>query len=619
MLEQSGKPGFVAGLNIQQKTELAEEIRGRILSTVSRNGGHLASNLGAAELTIALHSVLDLERDKLVFDVGHQCYAHKLLTGRADSFDTLRKLGGISGFTRTEESKYDAINSGHASDGISLALGYARARDTLKENHKVAVVLGDGAFTGGMCFEALNDAGQRPTQLLIVLNDNEMSISKNVGAFSNHLTHLRQSRTYHRFKQKIKSLLSYMPGNGKWLYRVLDKLKKQLKSLLIHNDMMFEALGAEYLGPIDGHNIAELERTFKNALRYEVPVIVHVLTQKGKGYKPAEDEPYRFHGVESFNLETGKPCKNSAPTCGAVAADVLCEIGEKNDKLVCISAAMLSGTGLQRFADKYPERCYDVGIAEEHAAALAGGLALGGLKPCLALYSTFLQRAYDQISIDICLNKAPVLLLVDRAGLNGADGETHQGIYDVGLLRSIPGMIIACPSNKAQLREMVRLGVASDKPYAIRYPKQLPEGKDEHVETGKWKQVSVGEDICIIASGRMTAIAIEAAEILSSHGISAGVVDACFIKPLDFEMLAGISARYANVLTLEDSIAGCGLGEAVNSVIGNDTAVYIMGVQDEFIPAGTVEEQLDLCGLSVKHVVQKVLTVCEDKDDSESR
>lgn len=608
MLENIVSPRDLKNLSYAEKATLAGEIRQKILSTVSKNGGHLASNLGAVELTIALHSVLNAPEDKLVFDVGHQSYAHKLLTGRYESFDTLRQKGGISGFTRVDESPYDTSCSGHASDSISLAVGMAKARDLTGGNEKVAALIGDGALSGGMCYEALNDAGQSRTRLVIVLNDNEMSISKNVGAMSRYLTHMRQSNFYRGFKQLLRRAVNKLPKGGKKTEKVLTRIRDAVKSLFV-SDSFFGSLDIEYLGPVDGHDIKELERVLKKAFAYDKPVVVHCVTKKGKGYAPAEKEPGRFHSTGPFDLETGAPLKKAVPGVGAYACGILTELSEKDDSITAISAGMFSGTGLETFSEAHPERCFDVGISEEHAAALAAGLAMSGKKPFLALYSTFLQRAYDQIAIDICLNKAPVTLLIDRAGLNGPDGETHQGIYDVGLLMPMPGLTVASPATKAEVRRDMELSLQSKLPFAIRYPKTLPEGEYEAYETGSWQEILPVSDITVIASGRMVEICKDAANILEKHQIRVGLINARFLKPMDGEMLGKIALKSRIVYTVEDNVRLGGFGEAAAQKIremSRQTDVRVLAVPDRFIPAATVEEQLKLTGLSSEEIAKTI-------------
>ena len=592
MLENITSPSQLKGLNEDQKKILAAEIRKTIIETVNTNGGHMASNLGAVEMTIALHSVLNAPQDKLIFDVGHQCYTHKLLTGRYEQFGTLRQFGGISGFTRPSESEYDLVASGHASDSISLALGFAKARDLKNEAYHVAVVLGDGALTGGMCYEALNDAGQSKTRMLIVLNDNEMSISKNVGSLSTHLTHMRQSNLYRSFKQTLRRWINRMPKGGPLMEKFFTRIKNALKALFV-SDMFFDAL-----------DIAEMEKVFKTALTYDKPVVVHVVTRKGKGYEPAETDPSAFHGVSPQRAarENGKPALKS---CGKAVSGWLIERAKTDDKIVAVSAAMLSGTGLEDFSTRYPERCFDVGIAEAHGAAFAAGLALNGLKPFVALYSTFAQRAYDQININIGLNAAPVKLLIDRSGLNGADGETHQGVFDTGWLRGIPGLIVSAPSSLCELREMLGLSLNSNCPFVIKYPKELPEGNMcTPFAVGKWEICRTGKEIAIISYGRMLSVALEAADRLTKEKLEVCVVNARFLKPLDRELLKRIADEYKYLYVLEDSVQCGGLGEAV----AQSAAAKTLCVPDRYIPAGTIEEQLAYCGIDAKSVCKRILS-----------
>ena len=566
---------------------------------MNENGGHLASNLGTVEMTIALHSVLNAPTDKLIFDVGHQCYTHKLLTGRNESFNTLRKFGGISGFTRPYESEYDLVASGHASDSISLALGFAKARDLKGEDYNVAVVLGDGALTGGMCYEALNDAGQSKTRMLIVLNDNEMSISHNVGSMSKHLTHMRQSNFYRGFKQFLRKLINRMPKGGGRLERFLSRIKDSLKALLV-SDMFFEALNIEYLGPIDGHDIKEMERVFKTALTYEKPVVVHVVTKKGYGYEPAEKNPSAYHGVNAKSHAS----EEKAVSCGKAVSDWLIKKAATDDTLVCISAAMLSGTGLDTFSTVYPDRCFDVAIAEAHGAAFAAGLALNGMKPYIALYSTFAQRAYDQININICLNRAPVKILIDRSGLNGPDGETHQGVFDTGFLSALPNLTVAAPATVNELYRMLSLSYESCEPFAVKYPKALPEGnKCDAFLIGSWHTAHKGHDVAIITYGRMLSVAEKALDLLKAYGLEPTLVNARFIKPIDVKLLQKIINSHKLIFVVEDSVESGSLGQKISEY----TKSVSLCVPDSYIPAGTVEEQLKLCGLDAETIADKIM------------
>lgn len=594
MLENIKSPADVKRLTMDEKYALSEEIRKALLDIVSETGGHLASNLGSVEMTVALHSVFDAPEDKLVFDVGHQAYAHKMLTGRFDRMRTIRKKDGLSGFPRIGESVYDANCAGHASDSISIALGMARAKKIKNEKNHIVCVVGDGALTGGMCYEALNDAGHTKTPMIIVLNDNAMSISTNVGAMSKHLTNMRQSNAYRQLKQNIRSMLERIPRMGKPVVRLLSKIRDVIKSLLI-NDLFFDAMGIEYLGPVDGHDIEEMERVFERAKRYEEPVLIHVVTQKGRGYSYAEVEPEQYHGVQPFDMQSGEAKKANGISTGAIAVKKLLTLAKKDERIVAVSAAMLAGTGLDAFEKVYPERTFDVGIAEEHAVTMAAGLALGGMKPYVAMYSTFLQRSYDQIMMDVCLNNAPVTFLIDRAGLSGADGETHQGIFDIAYLRTIPNLIIAAPADTSELARMIELSAKANQPMAIRYPKSLTASEDEKsFEMGQWERCLDGKDITLIAAGRMVEIALDAAERLSEEGVSAAVVNARFVKPMDDKILDEISRTALPVIVLEDGVIEGGMGEAIMRTLrdrGYEGTVELIGAPSAFIAHASVLEQ----------------------------
>lgn len=614
MLEKINTPAQLKSLSLKDKQALAGEIREKITDTVSRNGGHLASNLGAVELTIALHSVLNAPKDKLLFDVGHQCYAHKLLTGRYARFDTLRRAGGVSGFPRRDESEFDAVSSGHASDSVSLAIGMARARELKGENYNIALVLGDGALTGGMVYEALNDAGLAKAKMLIVLNDNEMSISKNVGSLAKHLTHMRQSGGYRGLKQTVKKLIYRLPKGGKSTEKLFTRVKNAIKALFV-SDQFFESLGIEYLGPIDGHDIEEMQRVFSRALTYDVPVIVHVVTKKGKGYLPAEKTPGAFHGVGPFDRATGRPVKaDDEPACGKVISDWLIKNAKTDSRICAVSAAMLDGTGLAEFKEAYPDNCFDVGIAEGHAAGMAAGMALNGLKPYLALYSTFMQRAYDQINVNICLNRAPVTLLIDRSGLSGADGETHQGVFDTPLLRGLPGLAVCAPSGTEELKRMLDLSLAADAPFAIKYPKSLPGGGAAGFGVGEWDEEKRGKGVCVISCGRMLVTAREVVGILAALGMDCGVVNARFIKPMDEALLSRVFAGYKHIFVLEDCVRAGSLGEEIASLAPEGVMVNLLCVPDKYIPAGTVAEQLKMCGLDAESVANTIRAAVKEDE-----
>lgn len=610
MLKDIHSPADLKRLNAAEREKLAAEIRDELVRTVSQTGGHLASNLGAVELTIALHTVFDAPKDKILFDVGHQAYAHKMLTGRFERMNTLRQMDGLSGFPRIDESEYDPNSAGHASDAISLALGLARARDLRGENHSVVAVVGDGALTGGLCFEALNDAGQSKTRLIVVLNDNEMSISRNVGAMSAHLTHMRQSSVYRAFKQSVRNALNRMPRFGNRIMNVLTRMRDSLKLLFI-NDTFFDSLNVEYIGPIDGHDTREMMRVFEQAKKYDEPVVIHVVTKKGRGYAHAEDHPDRYHGVAPFIIESGETRSSAGSSSGTVAAEELITRARTDGRVMCLSAAMLGGTGMDAFQKEFPDRCIDVGIAEEHEITLSAGLALGGMKPYAAVYSTFLQRAYDHVMMEACLNRAQVTFLIDRAGLNGADGETHQGVFDIAFLRAVPGLVVASPSDTGELRSLIRLSFDVNGPMAIRYPKSLPDSKDvPKLEIGRWIRKREGDSVALVASGRMVSEATHAAEILEKRGVSAAVYDALFIKPFDGEAVSEIADRYSFVVTMEDGVVAGGFGEGIaREICGRNACVKVrnVGVPDRFIPHASVQQQTKLCNMDADSVAALVL------------
>ncbi|MEA4897150.1 MAG: 1-deoxy-D-xylulose-5-phosphate synthase [Christensenellaceae bacterium] len=613
MLTNIRTPEDIKGLTPKQRIALAQELRGVIIETVSNNGGHLASNLGMVELTIALHTALNAPEDKLVFDVGHQTYAHKLLTGRCDRFFTLRQHGGITGFLRPDESPYDVCATGHASSGISTALGLARARDLMGARHAVAVVVGDGALTGGMCYEALNDAGQSKTPLIVVLNDNEMSISKNTGALSGYLTGLRQSGPYRSVKRALREGLSRMPHLGTPVLRVLTRLRDALRSLLI-DGQFFEALGFEYQGPIDGHDTERLIRVLRRAVKAQRPVLVHVVTKKGLGYAYAEQRPDDFHGIAPFFVDTGRPASEGAAAYGAVMASELGAIAELDARVCAVTAAMPSGTGLTAFQQRFPERTFDVGIAEAHAVSMAAGLALAGMRPFVAIYSTFLQRAYDQLISDVCLQRLPVTLLIDRAGLVGSDGATHQGAFDLCYLCAMPGMAVAAPRDARDLRRLMRLSLTLDGPLAIRYPRDacdMGPGMQERtaLALGEWETLAAGRDAVILAVGRMVETALAVSIELHGKGLGVGVVDARFIKPLDTAMLKRLSTEALLLVTLEEGVLAGGLGAAVLRQLADWNAparVMALGLPDRFVEQGTVAEQLGDCGLTMPQIAEAI-------------
>ncbi|MDL2206172.1 1-deoxy-D-xylulose-5-phosphate synthase [Eubacteriales bacterium OttesenSCG-928-N13] len=614
MLKDITTPAQIRDMNIKQLQELAAEIRRKLVQTVAHNGGHLASNLGVVELTLALHSVFSCPEDKLVFDVGHQAYVHKLLTGRAQSFDTLRQAGGLSGFPRIDESEYDTFNVGHASTAISAALGMARARDLKGEKHAVVAILGDGALSGGMCYEALNDAGQSKTPLIVILNDNEMSISPNVGAMSGYLTELRQSNPYRWTKRTIRSGLDKLPLLGQPIMEFLEKTRNWMRNLVV-DGQFFEALGFEYQGPIDGHDMKRLKRVFRRAYASDRPVLVHVITQKGKGYEPAEHAPDEFHGIAPFYVDSGRRINKDTPSNGQIACGLLCELAERDDRIVTVCAAMANGTGMTDFMLNYPKRFFDVGIAEEHAVTMAAGLAVSGFKPYVAIYSTFMQRAYDQILSDVCLMNLPVTLLLDRAGLVGADGATHQGVYDLSFLSSMPNMTIAAPRDMSDLMRLIQFSQSHDGPMAIRYPKDScymgPNmRRAEPLKLGEWELLHEGKDAIILATGCMVEVALNTAIELSGRQFECGVVDARFIKPLDEEMLQSLLGKTKLLVTLEQNSVQGGLGSMVMQRLsdwGEDFPVMAIGVPDRFIEQGTITQQLEDCEMTAEQLTTRIL------------
>ena len=614
MLKDIREPGQLKALSVRELQELAGEIREELVRTVSENGGHLASNLGVVELTLAMHYVYDCPEDRFVFDVGHQSYVHKLLTGRYERFRTLRTRDGLSGFPDADESAYDTFVAGHASTAISAALGMARTRDIMGGGGHVVALVGDGALTGGMCYEALNDAGQSQTPMTVILNDNEMSIAPNVGALSRYLGRLRQSRGYLGFKRGVRRWLEKIPKIGIPIFRFIEKIRDALKSLFI-GGQFFEALGFVYLGPIDGHDIRHMIRVLKRAKGDSRPVLVHVITQKGKGYKPAENHPDEFHGVAPFFMDSGlRRSKESVPSCGSIAARQLSELADLDIRISVITAAMPSGTGMAAFKEKHPDRFFDVGIAEDHAVTMAAGMASAGMKPYVAIYSTFLQRSYDQILIDVCRCGLPVTFLIDRAGFVGADGRTHQGLFDLSYLRSIPGLIIAVPRDVRDLKKLIDLSVTVSTPMAIRYPR---DGLDlgagmalgQPIQVGDWELISSGEDVMFYAVGPMVQLAMQTAIKLAGRGVQAGVVDARFVKPMDEKLLVETAARAKLVVTLEENSVLGGLGEGIAHVLserGVAARTLILGAPDRYVSHARISEQRAECGLSVEEICGRV-------------
>ena len=594
-------------LNSLQRTQLCEEIRQFLVEKVSRTGGHLASNLGVVELTVAIETVFNTKKDRLVFDVGHQSYVHKLLTGRQADFDTLRCYGGIAGFPKPSESEHDAFVAGHASSSVSIALGMARARTLQKQDHHVIALLGDGAATGGMVYEGLNDAAESGEPMVIILNDNEMSIDKNVGGLARHFSKLRMKSGYLGAKQKYRRMLSHMPG-GKWIYRVTRKAKDWMRRALIPTTI-FENMGLGYFGPVDGHDLGELISVLQNAKSMGRPVVVHVITQKGRGYAPAEEAPSKFHGVGSFDPETGLVSKKSSVTFSDAFGAALCQLAENDPRICAITAAMPAGTGLLGFKERFPERLFDVGIAEEHAVSMAGGLAKQGMVPVVALYSTFLQRSYDMLMQDIALLKLHVVFGVDRAGLVGEDGETHHGVFDVGFLRQVPGMQVLCPTSTAELAEMLAWAVNADGPIAIRYPRGVDRGYTGSCWPCRVYAHGEGEDVAIVTYGSMLENALSAAEVLAESGVKAKVVRLLQIAPLPIEELKQALGNVSRVVVAEEVQHGSGIGQQLAYELGL-ASVTCMDLGSEFVTHGKLTElykERRLDGDSLKERILEVL------------
>lgn len=609
-------PADLKNMEYDQLELLSYEIRDFIIEHVSKTGGHLSSNLGAVELSIALHRTFDPPEDKLIWDVGHQTYVHKILTGRADRFPTMRQMGGMSGFPKSSESPYDIFDTGHSSTSISLGLGMAAARDLSGGKYQVVSIIGDGAMTGGLAFEALNNAGNMNTKLIIVLNDNGMSISHNTGGISKHLGKLRSSRKYISMKAQIKKNVSKVPWIGEGVVAGMQHARDSIKYAVI-DGVLFEELGIKYFGPIDGHDIREMCEAFQMAKTAEGPVFIHVITKKGKGYSLAEERPNIFHGVGPFDMKTGEMIKKSGQlSYSEVFGNKLTEMAEKDNRIVAVSAAMMEGTGLSGFSGKFPERAFDVGIAEGHAVTFSAGLAKAGLKPFVAIYSTFLQRAYDQIMEDICLQNLPVVLCVDRAGIVGADGETHHGIFDLSYLSHMPNMTVMAPKDGSELESMMELAAGLDGPCAIRYPKGSAAsiGYDKQLEPGKACRLRKGSDLDIWAIGAMTSKALEAADILEGRGISAGVVNAAFLCPLDTDMLNDAATEVAFVATVEDNVLPGGFGEKINSILVNSNVKTVnIGWPSRFIEHGTCEELYSKYGLDSASIAERIVQEFEKK------
>lgn len=610
-LEQIEKENDIKKIMPEHYEELAEEIREFLIDKISVTGGHLGSNLGAVELTMALHLSLNLPSDKIIWDVGHQSYTHKLLTGRRDGFESLRKYHGMSGFPKRKESNCDAFDTGHSSTSISAGLGLVKARDLQKEKHTIVSVIGDGSLTGGMAYEALNNAAKLETNYIIILNDNNMSISENVGGVSKYLNSIRTAPSYLNLKEDIYRKLR-AGKHGEAAVAAIRRAKSSLKHLVVPG-MFFEDMGITYLGPVDGHNMKDLMHAMKEAKRFKKAVLIHVVTQKGKGYLPAERHPARFHGAEPFVVETGLPRKpKNKANYTDIFSTVMCKLGARNPQVVAITAAMPDGTGLKRFRNMYPDRFFDVGIAEEHAVTFAAGLAAGGLRPIVAIYSSFLQRAYDQILHDVCIQNLPVVFAIDRAGLVGSDGETHQGIFDLSYLSTIPNMHVIAPKNKWELSDMLKFAVQLDAPSAIRYPRgEAYDGLADYREPvvlGKSETIYEEQDIALVAVGSMVKTAEEVREKLKAKGKNCTLVNARFVKPIDEDRMHELTKKHSLIVTLEENVACGGFGERVRDVLSDHDGLRILNIAipDEYVEHGNVELLKQEIGLDADSITEKI-------------
>ncbi len=606
-LQEINEPGDFRTLGLAALNELAHEIRQRIIETVARHGGHLASSLGAVELTLAIHYVFNTPKDRIIWDVGHQAYAHKIITGRRDRFHTLRQKGGISGFPKREESIYDVFNVGHSGTSISAASGIAEARCLKNDDYKVVVVIGDGSMTSGMAYEALNWAGARKEKVIIILNDNEMSISPNVGALSSYLNSVMTSHRAMKLRTEVKNFLKSIPAIGEQMLKFTRQLEESLKAFIVPG-ALFEDLGYTYVGPLEGHRIDHLIKNLENIKKVPGPVLVHVVTKKGRGYRFAEEKPLLFHGIGPFDVESGEPAGGGdfPVVYSRMFGDTLVKLARENPKIVAITAAMCEGTGLDRFAREFPDRFFDVGIAEQHAVTFAAGLAVEGFIPVVAIYSSFLQRAYDQIVHDVCLQRLPVVFALDRGGFVGDDGPTHHGVFDLSYLRAIPNMVVMAPKDENELQNMLCTAVKHGGPIAVRYPRGKGIGVpvDEAaglIETGRAEQLVEGKDIMIAAVGSMVYPSLAAAKRLKDEGINAGVINARFVKPLDAELLCRTASSVKKVLTVEENVLMGGFGSAVLELFEmhgiHGIAVKRLGIRDEFVEHATQAELRQMHGI----------------------
>ena len=614
ILDKIQKENDIQNIEKEDLPQLAGEIREFLIQKISENGGHLGSNLGVVELTMALHLSFHLPEDKMIWDVGHQSYTHKLLTGRRDGFDTLRKYGGMSGFPKRKESPCDAFDTGHSSTSISAGLGLAMASQLKGEDNYVISVIGDGSLTGGMAWEALNNASRLKRNYIIVLNDNNMSIAENVGGFSEYLNQIRTKEGYQNLKAGVENTLSRLPGRGEQLIRGIRKTKNSIKQFFVPG-MLFEEMGLTYLGPYDGHNIDQLTRAFREAKQVNGAVLVHVCTQKGQGYEPAMRHPARFHGAEPFVIETGLPKKKRVKANYTdIFSTVMRKMGDREPNVVAVTAAMPDGTGLKRFRNMFPDRFFDVGIAEQHAVTFAAGLAAAGLKPVVAVYSSFLQRAYDQVIHDVCIQNLPVIFAIDRAGLVGSDGETHQGIFDLSYMSSIPNMCVMAPKNKWELSDMMKFAVHYDGPISLRYPRgEAYDGLARFrtpIEYGKWETIYDENEIALLAVGSMVKTAVEVRDRLREMGYGCTLVNARFVKPLDQEMLRTVQSEHNLLVTMEENVKAGGFGEAVLEYLNeikSKTRMISIALPDDYVEHGNMDLLKQECGIDAESIVKKIV------------
>ncbi len=619
LLDSINTPKDIKELDLVQLGSLADEIRDVIVRTVADTGGHLSSNLGIVELTLALHYVFDMPRDRIVWDVGHQCYTHKILTGRRERFCTLRRQGGLSGFPCRNESAYDVFDTGHASNSISVAVGLAEAKRMRNENHRVLAVIGDGSLTGGMAFEALNHAGHLKSDVIVILNDNEMSISKNVGALSAHLSRIMTGELMSTLREDIKNTIRNLPGFGDKVYKAARYFEEAVKGLVAPG-LLFEELGFQYVGPVDGHNLNHLIVNLGNIKKLKGPILVHVVTKKGKGYEPAEKDPARFHGISRFDVATGKALHNGRPTFTDVFGRTLVDLAEKDERIVAVTAAMGLGTGLEEFSMRFPGRFYDIGIAEGHGVTFAAALAMGGYKPFVAMYSTFLQRGFDQIIEDVCLQELPVVFAIDRSGVVGQDGPTHHGSFDISYLRHIPNMIVTSPKDENELRHFLYSAALYGKTMSIRYPRGEtlgvpPDGEFREIPLGTWEALRDGSDVCLIGCGPVVYACLDAAsELEKEEGIRCAVVNGRFVKPMDREMLVDFAGRTERLLTFEENTIVGGFGSGVMEVLSEEGIVKPIrrvGLPDRFLshsPQSLLRQETGLDKEGIKRTVRQWLS-----------